>query len=270
MTPRLHLVCVAGGAHADPMLVDHFIAHYRDKVGVTDFHVFVHQAPRSQERLRAHGVHAEPLAEFSETRKQAAFNRTIDGLGQEWCLTCDLDEFHDYGGRFFDVLPPGPFDHVFGVLVDRFALDGFPPLTRAPLDEQFPVRTAFTRLALQGQDAKILAVKGVHVRPGHHRCQGTRGAGPVPVDHYKWDASVLPRLAGPRGNAWSDREAARFQALRAGGRLPDAIRACALPSREPEPRIQARTAPLQVTGPGETPGRAGTGSQATGDPRPGP
>lgn len=270
MTPRLHLVCVAGGAHADPMLVDHFIAHYRDKVGVTDFHVFVHQAPSSQERLRAHGVHAEPLAEFSEARKQAAFNRTIDRLGQEWCLTCDLDEFHDYGGRFFDVLPPGPFDHVFGVLVDRFALDGFPPLTRAPLSEQFPLRTAFTRFALRGEDAKILAVKGVHVRPGHHRCQGTRGTGPVPVDHYKWDASVLARLAEPRGNAWSDREAARFRTLLAGGRLPEAIRGCLLPFPVAERRFQPPMDPRRVTGPEETPGPAGTGLRAICAPRQGP
>lgn len=270
MTPRLHLVCVAGGAHADPQLLDHFIHHYREQVGVTDFHVFLHRGDPFRERLKSCGIQAEDLAEFSETLKQQAFNLTIDSLGPEWCLTCDLDEFHDYGGRFFDFLPAAPVDHVFGVLVDRFALDGFPPLTRAPLDEQFPVRTAFTRLALQGQDAKILAVKGVHVWPGHHRCQGTRGAGPVPVDHYKWDASVLPRLAGPRGNAWSDREAARFRTLLAGGRLPEAIRGCLLPSSVAERRIQPPVDPRWVTGPEETPGRAGTGLRAICAPRSGP
>lgn len=240
---RLHLVCVAGGPHADPMLVDHFIAHYRDRVGVTDFHFFLHQGPGFEERLRAHGIAAEPLAEFSEARKQEAFNRTIDGLGPEWCLTCDLDEFHDYGGRFFDFLPAGPLDHVFGVLVDRLAVGGFPQLTLAPLDDQFPLRAAFTRFALKAEDAKVLAVRGVHIRPGHHRCLGRSGIGPVPVDHYKWDASVLLRLAEPRGNAYSDREAARFRALQAGGRMAEAVRRCLLPRPDPVPGRAAAMRP---------------------------
>lgn len=226
---RLHLVCVAGGPHADPTLLDHFIAHYRDVVGVTDFHFFLHQGPGFEERLQAHGITAEPLDEFSEARKQKAFNRTIDAIGPEWCLTCDLDEFQDYGGRFFDFLPAGPADHVHGVLIDRLAVDGFPKLTPAPLSEQFPLRAAFTRVALKAQDAKVLAVKGVQVKPGHHRCLGRIGFGPVPVDHYKWDASVLLRLAEPRGNTYSDREAARFRALRAGGSMSEAIRHCLLP-----------------------------------------
>lgn len=227
---RLHLVCVAGGPHADPAIIDHFVAHYRDRVGVTDFHFFLHQGCGLQERLEAHGIHGEPFAEFTELKKQEAFNRTIDDLGQQWCLTADLDEFQDYGGRFFDQLPSGPWDHVFGVLVDRFALNGFPKLTSAPLGEQFPLRAAFTRVALKALDAKVLAVKGVHVMPGHHRCLGRSGTGPVPVEHFKWDASVLLRLAEPRGNAYSDREAARFRALLAGGRMSEAIRHCLLPA----------------------------------------
>lgn len=210
-------------------MIDHFIAHYRERVGVTDFHIFLHDGARLGERLEAHGITAEPFAEFSEVKKQQAFNRTIDDLGQQWCLTADLDEFQDYGGRFFDFLPAGSHDHVFGMLVDRFAVDGFPKLTSAPLCEQFPLRAAFTRVALKALEAKVLAVKGVHVTPGHHRCLGQDGTGPVPVEHYKWDASVLLRLAEPRGNVYSDREAARFRALQAGGRMSEAIRYCLLP-----------------------------------------
>ena len=102
-----------GGEDANPLIADHFIRHYQDVVGVTDFHIYVHKNMRFAERLHTLGIPFTLLFEFNEATKKNLFNRVIDESAPDWCLTCDMDEFHQYGGdgSFFGYLPDDPDLH---------------------------------------------------------------------------------------------------------------------------------------------------------------
>lgn len=222
----LNLVCVCGGPNSDPIIIEHFVKHYRDVVGVTRFFMFVHYNDEFTDRLHELGLGSESIATFSEPIKTCLFNKVIAEHPNTWTLTCDMDEFHDYGGRFEEVVKDRPtdLDHVHGYLVDRFDREcKCRLLTDQPIAEQFPLRARFTRNVLKACDTKIMAVKNVAIGTGHHVCFGKSGFGPLFIDHYKWDGSAVPRLARSRGNATSDNEAKIFMDLYDQGKLTEAI-----------------------------------------------
>ena len=170
-------------------------------------------------KLESLGICPEGETEvFSEEIKCALFNLVISHLdANAWCLTCDMDEFHDYGVDFWQLVEDNPIcDNIYGMLIDRFARRGYHALTSEPsLEDQFPVCSNFSSEVLGAATHKIMAVKGgIEISLGHHyvkgRDFGKGGIGPFKINHFKWDRSVLSRLKIGRGNVASDAEAQRF------------------------------------------------------------
>lgn len=228
MSKPLHLVCVCGGRDANPVIMNHFIRHYCHGVGVNLFHMYVHDNPEFERNIRHFGIAYETIPEFSEQIKNDLFNKVIMENPTEWVLTCDMDEFHDYGGPFhWFIKDKGDIDSVWGVLVDRFAREGFPPLPNENLAEAFPLCTDFSMNMLSAYDGKIAAVRGQPIRAGHHSCMNkNREYGPIRVNHYKWDASIIARMQRERGNETSNNEARTFRFLYDGGHIERAVKLC--------------------------------------------
>lgn len=226
---KIHLVVVVGGEMANIIILDHFINHYKE-VGVTNFHIFVHNNQEFYDRILSHGIEPEGmLTRFTEGIKCELFNHTINNIGQnDWCLTCDMDEFHDYKGKTFrETIAGRDCDYLFGELTDRFSPDGFTPmLSDRPLDQQYPHTSSGLKNLMGAHYHKILAVRrGFHIIDGHHALvtPNPKGIGPFKIDHYKWDRTALVRLQKDRGNHFSNIECQKLIAGINEGRLRKTI-----------------------------------------------
>ena len=135
----------------------------------------------------------------------------------EWVVIVDLDEFVEFQGPIAGLLPSVEAEQanvVRGVMLDRFALDGQPTPLRndIPIDRQYPVRSRFIPIVMNGADFKGVLVKGrLRAAVAHHIFESERiYSQQLEISHYKWTGSALERvrrayeMAGAQGIPWAE------------------------------------------------------------------
>jgi hypothetical protein len=152
-----------------------------------------------------------------------------------WLMPLDLDEFPQFPAGLNDILNAADalgIRVIKGRLIDRFAKDGTlaPLRPDVPIDEQYPVRTEFTRLVLGGYTQKVMLCRSdVVLGTGHHNAHERHGtpigaACDYTLEHFKWRAGLLERIhqtidAGFASESYL-REARLFLAMVERGPLP--------------------------------------------------
>lgn len=198
------LTCIE---HDRPVLLSHFIRHYLPKVD--EIHVFVHVPYDGYplDELRALGdsrtfLHTWPHA-FNPGRlsgDREYYSRSCFSSG--WVMPIDSDEFwdEDFERVVIENEKCGAL-WTSGWFVDRVASDGSLPEMKpdVPLLEQFPVRTELTRRVLGGYNIKLLMAKWplwgfLHYLSSDPAENDKRHPQCFPLDHFKWDISVVPRM----------------------------------------------------------------------------
>ncbi|WP_141693577.1 hypothetical protein [Streptomyces sp. PTY087I2] len=194
-------------------LLPHALNHYTG-LGVTDFHLVRQLDPAedgsalaaSEAVMAAAGLSFAQVVRspWAEDLNPRLIRAQMESHPDDWWLLADLDEFHVYDRPLQDVVDhceSGGFDYVKGAVLDRVTLDGslpeLDPVTS--LWDQFPLAGPLTLRLLQARPTQVTLARGsVRVDFGQHRAwTGT----PAPwdeiytqVDHFKWTASVRPRL----------------------------------------------------------------------------
>lgn len=238
-TAPLLLTCV--GVESDLDLLPHFLDHYR-RLGIPPDRVrpILNAArPDAPELARARRILAEAGAAPAEiwiapytsdtmwARRRALQSR--EAGAEDWVLSADVDEFHEYPEPLADFLircAQLRVDCVQGVFIDRLAPGGrLPPVRAAPaILEQFPV-AADVGWSIAGAGAahdrfgtvKLMAMRGriLPSRGGHHPMKDVaarflygqplgrfaalerpsfRFAVPTRVHHVHWTESLPARL----------------------------------------------------------------------------
>jgi hypothetical protein len=207
---------------SDARLLPHFLSHYT-RFGVSEFHI---AAPPqlANEALCICANHSVALyTDFdvndSVTGGTAAVSAMRDAAQaeDEWVVIVDLDEFVEFQGPIASLLPRVEAEQanvVRAVMLDRFALDGQPTPLRndIPIDRQYPVRTRFIPIVMNGADFKGVLVKGrLRAAVAHHIFEGERVySQQLEISHYKWTGSALERvrrayeMAGAQGIPWAE------------------------------------------------------------------
>jgi hypothetical protein len=209
---RIHLLSVVDGTHL--VLLSHFLEWYKDKV--SDFHIVIHaDAPGpAVDLLASKGLRPSLIwqGEFQTATKAAYLEALRAGIDKDqWCVIADADEFQDWTPRALLSRQGSDYNLVPGILVDRVSKDGSlaPMKERIPLSEQYPSQCYITQGILRGWIAKIVAMRGGLRAHGSLGVGGYHYVDPscpnirvlpniVRVFHYKWDESVLQRLARRR------------------------------------------------------------------------
>ena len=226
MDPFLSLMTTCGQKHIH--LIQPFVAHYR-AYGVRNFLINLHlaadcpiedrerYASLASTKLRQVGLelHAILLCPFDALAIRQ-FHDTLQMNRPEtkWYISADIDEFHEYPGGVLEAIgfmERGSLDYMRGVFVDRIARDGFPHFDESQsVWAQFPLGCNLTHILLRGWIDKVMIHRaGVRLLPGHHfpHPQGSLKVFPGvhPVHHFKWDASVVPRLTERLDEDWQKR-----------------------------------------------------------------
>lgn len=205
----IRFVSVVG---ADTELMNAAVEHYRD-LGVDSFHLIRHveslDDPRlrhDQEVLDRHGLAFAAVHQgaWDEDLNAYLIRAQMRRHPADWWAVADLDEFHVYDRPLADVIAAceeGGYDHVTGALLDRVAADGslLAPLPGTPIWEQYPLAGMVTlRLPRAGTSKVTLARGEVLLHLGQHGASTGRRLPAETVfpqvHHFKWTASVLPRL----------------------------------------------------------------------------
>lgn len=228
MEARRHVVGLI--ATCDPQRLDllaPFVAHYR-RYGVDEFFISLHldvkyPAERHDElSAQAAAALAECGVALHATYACAfdamAIRRHHDGIQQgvgskfDWLVSADIDEFHEFPdalGAFTRDLQRHDAQCVTGHFIDRMARQGFPAVRGdQSLWSQFPLGTDITRTVLHGWSTKVMLHRpSVKLLPGHHYPEGSvdAWAQSYAVHHFKWDATVVPRLRRRLEQDWRDR-----------------------------------------------------------------
>jgi hypothetical protein len=206
---------------SDARLLSHFLDHYT-RSGVDEFHIAVPPRLADQAR-RSSANHLVTLytgldVDDSVTGGTLAVSAMRDAAQgeDEWVAIVDLDEFVEFQGPIASLLPSVEAEQanvVRGVMLDRFALDGQPAPLRndIPIERQYPVRTPFIPIVMNGADYKGVLVKG-RLRPAvaHHFFEDERiYSQQLEISHYKWTEGALERvqcayeMAGAQGIPWA-------------------------------------------------------------------
>jgi hypothetical protein len=196
------------GSNAD--VLPCLLAHYRER-GVESFALNVHLADTAdpvldQVRIAA----AEQGCEVGSVGvghwqdfELPSWIASMRQYPNDWWVLADQDEFHHYPDRLQSLLSycdRKGYDHIYGLLVDRIASDGYFPAIdySRPLWPQFPLGCIFSAAVLRAYPMKVIAAKGyVEIGAGHHRV--AKGVGCpiqdifVQVHHFKWTAGVIER-----------------------------------------------------------------------------
>ena len=207
---------------SDARLLPHFLSHYTS-FGVSEFHIAAPSRLADEVRCTSANHFVTLYTGFdvddSVTGGTSAVSAMRDAaqVGDEWVVIVDLDEFVEFQGPIASLLPRVEAEQanvVRGVMLDRFALDGQPTPLRddMPIDRQYPVRSRFIPLVMNGADYKGVLVKGP-LRPAvaHHFFESERiYSQQLEISHYKWTGSALERvrrayqMAGAQGIPWAE------------------------------------------------------------------
>jgi hypothetical protein len=206
-----------------------FVAHYR-AYGVRSFFINLHfdvsyppdQHAAHSERANAllgdlglslHSVYSGPFDAMAIRRHHDSIQKNIASRFR-WLISADLDEFHEFPDqldKFAPFLESKNLDGVRGRFVDRMARAGFPELQPdVSIWRQFPLGTDMTRAVLRGWIDKVMLHRPeVRLVPGHHDAYGGANirfwAETCAVHHFKWDATVVPRLRRRLEEDWRRR-----------------------------------------------------------------
>jgi hypothetical protein len=210
-------------------LLRSFVAHYR-AYGVEAFYINLHFDTVYPVEVRAsylaganniladiglsiHSVYACPFDAMAIRRHHDLIQARI-ATSSPWIVSADLDEFHEFPDGLHSLvsfLESHSLDFTRGCFVDRMARNGFPEVQEGlSLWKQFPLGTDMTQAVLGGWIDKItLARSRISLLPGNHRMRRGTFAKPMagfhPIHHFKWDASVLPRLRRRLEKDWKER-----------------------------------------------------------------
>jgi len=213
----IHLISTAEHSRLD--WLPQFVGHYR-ALGVERFHISVHFEPTvaraatadacraAEETLARLGTElfAAVICPFDAGAMRSHHDRVQDRIAGpgDWIVWADLDEFQEYPGALAELLREADeqgYDFFAGSFVDRVAADGrlvnFDPAR--PIWEQYPAKCYLTRDVAQAFDTKVACARA-HIRltPGNHWLWHEEELVAYPewvdVHHFKWDASVIPRL----------------------------------------------------------------------------
>jgi hypothetical protein len=132
----------------------------------------------------------------------------------DWIVWADIDEFQVYPERLpslIELAERTGIDYFGGVFVDRTTEDGSLPVfdPGRSIWSQFPHQCHITRDLTTACPEKVACARsGVRLTLGNHAvCDEslTRYEGRVEVHHFKWDASVIPRLQRRLTPDWRER-----------------------------------------------------------------
>jgi hypothetical protein len=226
-----------------------FVRHYQAQ-GLERFHLTV-QCPRGKRRtgeaarrralklLLPLGVDQVDLLErdFDAMALREHHDEVQDKSGAEWLVWADIDEFQVYPAPVPMLVADwkrAGIQACTGLFVDRVSRSGkLAPVNLAePIWGQYPIGASLTRDVLRGQINKVVCSHvSVRIKHGNHepvrgqRVRRTREI--IPVFHFKWDSTVVPRLKMRLTEAWKKRcpwwtQTARLYEVLEGnrGRLP--------------------------------------------------
>jgi len=201
----VHLVTVVGG-HA-PVL-PHMLAHYRS-LGIEsiflNLHVSREDDPAREEiesiaRADGCGIAAVKAGDWQDVI-QEMYLLPREQYPDDWFVLADQDELQAWPGPIPEILRGfGGYDYARGCFIDRIARDGgFPAVTAAPVQEQFPLGCWLSAMVLGADPRKVVAARGrVPLKKGQHHAYAGRAVPVrecyVPVHHFKWTENTFERL----------------------------------------------------------------------------
>jgi hypothetical protein len=263
----LHLICTVEHGRID--WLPQFVEHYRG-LSVERFHLTLHfepDVPREVMALRTRlaeetlsalgiGLHAVLIWPYDSDTLRDHHDQVQSQIAAagDWIVWADLDEFQVYPEPLTELIAQAErdgYDYFRAVMIDRVAEDGSLPAfdPDQPIWEQYPRRCHLTRDVAGAWDIKATCARGeVIMKGGNHDPVDGWPAEAWPalfeVHHFKWDASVVPRLQRRLQPDWKERcywwteSAALLDHIeRNGGRVDPALleaesigrRACASP-----------------------------------------
>jgi len=195
----------------DPVLLQHFFAHYR-KLGIERFLILLHSPGRNKDIEKQ----TKQLEKFGATvlsviRGSFCEQTIISYLNmlkqerlapREWCMHVDADEFLAIHPKLLKRITESNADYVCGKFVDRIARDwSLQPIQPKPaLQKQFPRKISLTS-CIGGETTKIpLARREVLLRGGAHGLLDSKTTYQaytnvvIKVLHFKWTASLPQKL----------------------------------------------------------------------------
>jgi hypothetical protein len=210
-------------------LLPWFVKHYR-ACGVDRFYINLHfdsiYGPEVQADLatraeailrdldlRLYSTYASPYDSAVTRARHDSIQQEIASISP-WIVWADIDEFHEFSDSLSSLtafMRARSLGCIAGFLVDRMARNGLPAFRNEVSPwRQFPLGTDITGTILGGCVDKImLAGSGVSLVVGNHRIAVPGSAGKLPgtypVHHFKWDASVVPRLQRRLEDDWKQR-----------------------------------------------------------------
>lgn len=126
---------------------------------------------------------------------------------RDWIIYADLDEFYSYPVHLKHLIKQMEAENIQAIqgwIIDRITPDGsLPPIKASPsIFEQFPLGATLTRDWLKANHRKIVLCRAdVQVNGAHDTAFGVRfdqvptGCdGPYHAFHFRWTASLIPRL----------------------------------------------------------------------------
>jgi hypothetical protein len=206
-----------------------FLAHYRE-LGVERIHLSLHFEPRVTALVKrqrteqavalaaAFGVDlaAVLVCVYDSYVLRTHHNQLQSQIPQasDWIVWADIDEFQIYPDRLpslIDAAERSGIDYFGGLFVDRTTEDGSLPAfdPGRPIWSQFPRQSQITRDLTTACTEKVVCARSrVRLTPGNHAVCDQSLAGRqalVEVHHFKWDASVVPRLRRRLTPQWQER-----------------------------------------------------------------
>lgn len=197
-------------------LLDHHMRHYRRR-GLSNHVISIVWDDPSKhlaERVAAHltdeydaEIHMDGVYEEFDVWESLDLRRKLQQRVPQnaWIVNPDLDEFAivgDYGDQASDMETIG-VDAIAGELIDCFAQGWVlnPVIREYPIEDQFPVRMKYTRMALgAGVDKVGMARNFIPIQVGNHRVPDEYVDrcyidNPVPILHYKWTHGLRERVS---------------------------------------------------------------------------
>lgn len=232
--PGLKLICHMSSTTA-PALISHFIRHYKN-AGVDKFLIIFHEADghafRAKNILKSHNIDPVMIVEDYSASIKARRVEKIKARyvsPDDWVIYADVDEFQVYPEKLSGLLRKCDrmgYDALPGVFVDRVAIKGeLKEVTESPsVWEQYPYRANVTSELSGGWTRKICVARasvplnytGAHTRLydcGVHREYKTtyldcrNWPEKTEIHHFKWDATLIPRLQNKLNGLAGDRDA---------------------------------------------------------------
>lgn len=224
----LHLICTVEHGRID--WLPQFVAHYQ-ALSVEQFHLTLHfepDVPRDQmaartrlaeETLAAFGIdlYAVLVWPYDSPTLRDHHDQVQSQIASpdDWIVWADLDEFQVYPEPLPDLIARAEqegYDYFRAEMIDRVGADGGLPAfdPGQPIWEQYPRRSHLTRDVAGAWDRKTTCARAeVIIKGGNHAPVDEEGTTAWPeffeIHHFKWDASVIPRLQRRLEPDWKER-----------------------------------------------------------------